>query len=430
MPPLFRRLTHGPMKIKSPIHRLCFTLLVGIVSLPAFSGAQPANLSQWQAEAIKPSSANPYYWDYKGSPTMFWAGRGRTTSSPSRSTLRRTSILWSPLEATIVRNGMSHRDDGNEFPYVRTSGSAPFGTYDLNQFNPVYWDNFDDFLKLCYDREILVQIEIWETWDYHVDHQKQGGWKYQPFNPARNSNYTAAETGMPTSRSSAPTVNPSGHPFFNTVPGLSDSQTEKVLPYQEAFVDKMLSISLKYPNVLYTMNNETGEQDEWGIYWANYVEDAAAAQGKTVYVTDMRRNVNITAPDHQRVFKDPDNYTFLDISQNNKQEDPNLHWDRFMFVRDILEEDPARIRPINNNKLYSNRGSEWGDYLPIERFFRSFLAGRLRSVSTGHTRLTALQTASTSQIPIRRCISAPALGWVFHPTRRRPSKRPGCWPTR
>lgn len=336
--------------------------------------AQPTNLTQWQAEAIKPSSANPYYWDYKGSPTMFLGGSWQDNLHAFPTNLEAHLDTLVSVGGNYVRNAMSHRDEGNEFPYVRTSGSAPLGTYDLNQYNSAYWDNLDNFLKLCYGRDILVQIEIWETWDYHVYHQKQGGWKYQPFNPARNSNYTASETGMPTSRSTAPTVNPSGHPFFNTVPGLSDSQTERVLPYQEAFVDKMLSISLKYPNVLYTMNNETGEEDEWGLYWANYVESEAAAQGKTVYVTDMRRNVNITAPDHQRVYKDPNNYSFLDISQNNKQEDPNLHWDRFMYVRQMLEDDPARIRPINNNKLYSNRGSEWGDYLPIERYFRSILA--------------------------------------------------------
>ena len=180
---------------------------------------------------------------------------------------------------------------------------------------------------------------------------------------------------MPTGWSAPPQTNPTGHAFFETVPGLSNSKRAKILPYQKAFVDKILSISLKYPNVLYTMNNETGENPEWGIYWANYIESEAAAQGKTVQVNDMRRNTNITASDHVAIFEDPANYSFIDISQNNKEEDPNLHWDRFMNARNILEADPARIRPINNNKLYSNRGSEWGDYLPIERYFRNLLAG-------------------------------------------------------
>jgi hypothetical protein len=53
------------------------------------------------------------------------------------------------------------------------------------------------------------------------------------------------------------------------VPALDNN--ELVLRYQQAFVDKLLSYSLRYPHVLYCMNNETGEDVAWSDFWARYV---------------------------------------------------------------------------------------------------------------------------------------------------------------
>ncbi len=52
---------------------------------------------------------------------------------------------------------------------------------------------------------------------------------------------------------------------------------ELVLRYQTAYVDKLLPYSLNYPQVLYGMNNETGEDVEWSDFWARYVRSQAAA---------------------------------------------------------------------------------------------------------------------------------------------------------
>ncbi len=53
---------------------------------------------------------------------------------------------------------MSHRNVGNVFAYATNEQ----GQFDLNRFND-YWQRFEIFLKLCYKRDIIVQIEIWDS---------------------------------------------------------------------------------------------------------------------------------------------------------------------------------------------------------------------------------------------------------------------------
>lgn len=191
-----------------------------------------------------------------------------------------------------VRNTMSHWNEGNVFAYIRNEG----GLFNLNEFNPEYWDRFAHFLKMAYDRGILVQIEIWETWDHYVNHQSLGGWSYHPFNPDNNMTYTAEESGLPTEINYPPTGRPTDHQFFRTVPDLNDNKL--VLEYQTRFENKLLSYTLDYPNILYCINNETGEHLEWGDYWVEYMKCRADDAKLEVYITDMRRNENICAQDH------------------------------------------------------------------------------------------------------------------------------------
>ncbi len=43
------------------------------------------------------------------------------------------------------------------------------GKYDLNQWNDEYWKRFDYFLKETKKRDIIVQIEIWDRFDYSAN---------------------------------------------------------------------------------------------------------------------------------------------------------------------------------------------------------------------------------------------------------------------
>jgi hypothetical protein len=162
---------------------------------------------------------------------------------------------------------------------------------------------------------------------------------------------------------------PTGHPFFHTVPELNNNPL--VLQYQEAFFDKILSISLNYPNVLYCIHNETGEPVETGDYWARFVREKALKKGVPVHVTDMRREENVRSEDHLHIVNNHDLYSFLDISQNNATRGLGRdHYESILFMRERVASHP---RPINNIKNYG--AARHGEEESVARMGRIVFAG-------------------------------------------------------
>ncbi len=314
---------------------------------------------------ISVSEENPFYWQYKDTPVMLLGGSWQDNLFNHPMGLEAHLDKLSSVGGNYVRNTMSHRNVGNVFAYERNQN----GLFNLDRFNEEYWRRFRNFLELCYRRDIIVQIEIWEPHDLCGDHQSFGGWSHNPFNPQNNINYTLEETGMPETVNYRPGEEPSDHPIFRTVPELNHNKL--VLKYQQAYVDKVLSIAFQYPNTLFCISNESGEVMEWSNYWADYAHAAAKAAGIKAHVTEMRRKPDIRSIDHQTVFDFPERYTFLDISQNNghyglKQK----HYDNIMYVREYIS---GNQRPVNNVKNYgSNRH---GENESIARFCRMVFAG-------------------------------------------------------
>lgn len=312
-------------------------------------------------DRIQPFAENPSVWQYKGKPVMLLGGSWQDNLFNHPKGLEQHLDLLQSVGGNYVRNVMSHRNLGNVFAYTQHNGK-----FDLDQWNDEYWRRFQNFLELTYQRDVIVQIEIWATWDHYEDHQSLGGWSKHPFNPANNSTYTSEQSGLPTVADYAPTERPTQHPFFSSVPALENNQL--LLKYQTAFVDKLLSHSLQYPNVLYCMNNETGEALEWSDFWVRYVRNKAAEAGKSIETAEMRRNGNITAADHLHLIQHPDLYTFLDISQNNTQRG-QVHWERIQQIRAQVAGNP---RPLNNNKIYT---FDPDDNIALERWWRNILGG-------------------------------------------------------
>jgi len=312
------------------------------------------------ADRIRPYRENPFYWQYKGQPVLLLGGSWQDNLFNHPKGLERHLDVLKSVGGNYLRNVMSHRNVGNVFAYEQVNGK-----FDLDRWNDEYWRRFENFLKLTHARDIVVQIEIWATWDHYNDHQSIGGWSKHPFNPVNNVNYTAEESGLPVAVDYGAGATPTDHKFFHTAPALENNTL--VLRYQLAYVDKLLSYSLKYPHVLYCMNNETGEPVAWSDFWARYVRAQAAEAGKPVEVAEMRRNHDITAPDHRHMIDHRDLYSFLDISQNNTQ-GGQTHWDRMLQVRAWIQDQP---RPINNNKIYSGGNDEEA----VARMFRIIFAG-------------------------------------------------------
>lgn len=269
----------------------------------------------------------------------------------------------------VVRNTMSSRlDNGYEIYRFHQDHD---GTFDLEKWNPEYWLRFTNLLDHALARDIIVQIEVWDRFDYSQEH-----WDLNPWNPAKNWNYTHEETGFAPSYPQPAWKD--AHPFFFTVPGTRHYRTnfDVVRGFQERFVDKMLSISLAYPNVLYCVDNETSTDPRWGQYWMQRIVAKAEESQVDVYVTDMFDDVYLARRSAyvRRAIRNSA-YTFMDISQVNSRVFGQLHWNR---LRWLIRKASRRPVPVNHIKIYSDGETSFGSGTPadgVERFWRNLIAG-------------------------------------------------------
>ena len=220
------------------------------------------------------SDQYPSYWQFEGQPVLLLGGSVEDNLFQIPNIAEHLDTLHA-AGGNYVRCTMSSRDPGDVWPYERLSADGP---YDLREPSREFWCRFSRFLALCYSMNIVVQLEVWATFDYYRDN-----WAVNPFNPQNNVNYAPEQSSLPTEVNSHPVRHE--NPFFYTVPGALDNRL--VLRYQRRFVDSLLAHSLTYPNVLYCIDNETNVTPHWGAYWAGYIQAQAARQGLGVNTTEM-----------------------------------------------------------------------------------------------------------------------------------------------
>jgi hypothetical protein len=324
------------------------------------------------AARIQPAAANPRYWQYEGKPLLLLGGSREDNLFNHPEGLAAHLDLLAASGGNYIRNTMSSRNPGNVWAFKRLEN----GRYDLNQWDDEYWRRFETLLRLTRERGIIVQIEIWDPWDYFKSEAPRGygpdniGWESCPYNPKLNVNYTAGQSGLAEEIDYYSGAKPSGHLFFHTVPALKDAPL--VRKYQEAFVEKILSISLSFPNVLYVMDNEVGEPPEWGQYWAKFIRARAKKAGVPVYLSDMRRNTNFESPEQTALLHDREHYDFFEISQNNAN-NGERHWNFIQHIRSQVNERPI---PLNNVKVYGGaKGFASSVEEGTQRFWRNIFGG-------------------------------------------------------
>jgi len=329
-------------------------------ALAARAADAPAAPGGHDARRIQPWPQNPRYWQYQGRPVLLLGG-SKDDNLFQIPDLREHLDEMKAVGANYIRNTMSdRRDKGFEvYPFRQ----LPDGTFDLRQWNGEYWTRFETMLRQTAERDILVQIEVWDRFDYSRAH-----WETHPYNPKNNVNYTPAESGLAAQYPEHPGANL--QPFFFTTP--PQRHNAVVLAYQQRFVDKMLSYSLEYDHVLYCMDNETSGEEAWGAYWADFIRRRAAAEGRKVCLTEMWDAWDLKADMHQRTLDHPERYDFCDVSQNNQKKGQE-HWDNFQWVRARLSASP---RPLNTVKTYGADGGRYGATRDgIERWWRHVIGG-------------------------------------------------------
>ncbi len=354
---------------------------------------------------IQPWEENSWYWQFNGEPVLL-LGASSDDNLFQWTADRLVPHLDSMVEAgaNYVRNTMSDRcDRGFEvYPFYKMED----GKYDLSKWNNAYWDRFEFFLKETEKRDVIVQIEVWDRFDYWDKY-----WLPHPYNPGNNVNYTAAESGLTGEYPNHPASNQ--QPFFFTTP--NQQNNEVLLNFQKMFVEKMLSISLEFNHVLYCIDNETAAEEEWAIYWAGLIKEKATEKEKTVYVTEMWGNIDLKSEIHKRTFDFPERYAFCDVSQNNWQEGQD-HWDNFQWVRAYLLSKP---RPVNTVKTYGSPKNIHG----LERWWRHVIGGAASARFHRPPDGLGLSEMSVAAVKAARKIEAVVNFWELTPGNEKLSMR-------
>lgn len=316
---------------------------------------------------IAPYAGNPRYWQYGGKPILLLGG-SKTDHLFLLDDLESHLDEAHSVGVNYLRNTMSQREAKELKPYRLLDN----GKFDLDEWNDEYWLRFERMLSGTRRRGIIVQIEVWDRFDFSMDF-----WSHSPWNPRNNVNYTADSSGLSDSYPTHP--NTDLQPFFHTVVGMPhfDERLTDIRRRQEQFVRKMLGYSLPYPNVLYCMDNETSTPAAWGESWIKFIRSEAEAQGVEVHLTDMFDDVFVPEESHKLrcALENPSTYTFLDVSQVNSRNFGEAHWEKVMWIVHEAERAP---RPINNVKIYGDGHKSFGTGGPqdgVERFVRNILAG-------------------------------------------------------
>jgi len=319
------------------------------------------------ANRIKPYVDNPRYWQHNGKPLLLLGG-SNTDHLFLLDGLKTHLDEIKAVGANYVRNTMSQREAKELKPHKLMAD----GKFDLDQWNQEYWKRFQNMLKWTAEREIIVQIEVWDRFDYSTVY-----WESSPWNPGNNVNYTYEQTGFAPEypRHSSQDL----QPFFHSIKGMPryNKKLDIIRQYQEAFVAKMLSYSLEYGHVLYCMDNETSTPAQWGQYWIQFIKARAAERGVTVCVTDMFDDAfEAEKSEHTPIiFNDVEHYMFADISQVNSRNFDETHWEKLQW---LLREVNTHPRPSNHTKIYGSGYYTFGTGGPedgVERFWRNIIGG-------------------------------------------------------
>jgi len=332
------------------------------------SGQQENTFISGTDDSLKPWNLNPKYWQYKRQPVLLIGATDNDNLFQSTDMISQLDILVDN-GGNYIRNTMSSRDSLNEWPFKMLDN----GKYDLDDWNTEYWNRFEKLLKASNERDVIVQIEVWDRFDFSRD-----PWRLNPFNPENNINYDTL-VGMSSSYLKHPASDV--QPFFHTPSGLPlySPALDEVRRYQEKYIDKLLHYTLEYGNVLYCMNNETSTPKEWGLYWMDYISNSAREVNKEVFVTDMFDHY--FTPQSCDIcnyeIENPELYQFVDVSQINSRNFGQMHWDSLKWIMESRNR-VEPLRPVNCVKTYGGMNSGWGsgsNQDGIERFVRQMLLG-------------------------------------------------------
>jgi hypothetical protein len=149
-------------------------------------------------------------------------------------------------------------------PWLRTGpGLAADGKpkFDLNAFDPAYFDRLRQRVAQARDRGMYVSIMLFEGWEL----QFTDAWKYHPFHQPNNINGVDADPG-------------GRGLLYNQL--RADATGKTVQELQEAYIRKVVETVADLDNVLYEVCNEAGVYStKWQYHLIEFLH--AYARGKS-----------------------------------------------------------------------------------------------------------------------------------------------------
>ena len=230
------------------------------------------------ASRIRPYEANPRYWQYEGKPVMLLGG-SKTDHLFLLDDLEAHLDEMHAVGANYVRNTMSQREGKDLKPHKL----LPDGKFDLDQWNEEYWQRFENMLKWTAEREIFVQIEVWDRFDYSTEH-----WEHQPLESRQQRELHLRADGLcrrvPPALPAAtcsPSFTRSRACRGTTRSSISSGAIRRHLSPRccpTAWTTGMFSTA---------WTTKRPRRPQWGQYWIQFIKAKAAEKGVTVCTTDM-----------------------------------------------------------------------------------------------------------------------------------------------
>ena len=163
----------------------------------------------------------PNYWHYDGKAVLLIGGSSEDNLFQIPNIEEELDLIHAS-GGNYIRCTMSSRDSGNVWPFKKEGEK-----YNLDQFNDVYWERFRKLLQESKERDIIVQIELWATFDFYRE-----PWLSNPFNP-RNDKFPQKERiRLPEEVPSHPVFRE--NPFFWSVP-LANNNTALLAKQQKLY---------------------------------------------------------------------------------------------------------------------------------------------------------------------------------------------------
>lgn len=275
---------------------------------------------------IKPSKQYNRYWQYNGIP-VFLIGTVYGINQFLNPDIHQQLELLTGAGGNFTRNPISLCDT-NHKAFKVTNGICDFST--SNNF----WEKLDSFYSMAQKKSIIIQQELWNTDDYTINN-----WQNNSFNELKTKENIS---------------------FLDATDSIN-------IQLKKQYINKLLSYSLKYNNIIYSISNgyTIKENGEWIDKWISYINEKAKERSKIIYITENINFPNVYDETFMGFMNRADTNSFLEISANCNTSNGQEIWDNQIFVYNYISDKP---KPINTSIINNTDDSK-------DKIWKSILCG-------------------------------------------------------